>query len=554
LQLEDIAWGHSKIDDFVITGTDGVLSAGSDYVKLHVFLPSGKKELEWRGSSEKAFRKMLQDFHQEICLAAPSEQYLLCLRQDLLVIKTIQLIYDATFRRRTTLNGVAMTARGIARNDLPISLSPTSSCRFYWPIIDQHVEEEVYDQLHTSISIYGNDGVFKSFEEEFKRVHERPKWHALLHNSGSNSLSALYFACNFSLGDEVSTKPSWRPKRAHVEYRQVIFPVYTFHATCSAAMHFGIRPVFVDTTSSGNMSATALERAITPFTKAVVITHMWGMPCEMTSLLAVLKEHPRILLLEDCSHAHGARINGQPVGTFGDGAAWSLQGQKVVSGGEGGIALTKHPEFHIRQLLWGHYNKRCYSEIPKNHPLRPFASTGSGLKNRAHPLAVRIALNQLRKLPRFLKFKSMYASRIAESLKDIPFLEFPPALDSPNSLIDLQPAWYALWFRFKADLAPKGLSRETFVKKLVDRGLVDVDIPRSTGLLHKEPLFVTPSLLLPHIFPAKSSEPFRHGEIFKVAQAFYDEIIKIPVWAEEKDELMVKYYIEVFKSVAADSM
>jgi len=60
----------------------------------------------------------------------------------------------------------------------------------------------------------------------------------------------------------------------------------------------------------------------------------------------------------DCSHAHGASINGKIVGTFGDGAAWSIQGDKVISGGEGGVTLTRNPEFYYRQLIFGHYNKR----------------------------------------------------------------------------------------------------------------------------------------------------------------------------------------------------
>lgn len=63
---------------------------------------------------------------------------------------------------------------------------------------------------------------------------------------------------------------------------------------------------------------------------------------------------PDILLFEDCSHAHGAKIDGRYVGTFGDAAAWSLQGQKLISGGEGGITLTKNTDLYYRQLLWGH--------------------------------------------------------------------------------------------------------------------------------------------------------------------------------------------------------
>ncbi|KAL9621333.1 MAG: hypothetical protein Q9160_004224 [Pyrenula sp. 1 TL-2023] len=408
---------------------------------------------------------------------------------------------------------------------------------FQWPIIDKEMEEAVTDQLHTSISIYGKDGVFQTFEQEFKEAHENPDWFALLHNSGSNALSALYFACQLKPGDEV------------------IFPVYTFHATCSSAMHFGIRPVLADVAENGNISALAVEKAITPSTRAVVITHMWGIPVNMGALLKVLRRYPHILLLEDCSHAHGARINGQLVGTFGDGAAWSLQGQKILTGGEGGIVLTRHREIHIRGLLWGHYNKRCKLEIPECHPLRSFIGTSSGMKNRAHPLAVRIALDQLRKLPQFRYYKTLYAARLIAEIGKIPFLEAPRfpnhgGFDNPSTSVE--PAYYALTFRFKRHLAPDGLTRSVFVSLLHKRGLADVDIPKSTGLLHQEPLFTHPHILLPHVQfpPARADEPKQQH--FPFAQAFYDELIKIPVWASEGDEGVVDHYIRVFKEVAEE--
>ena len=95
----------------------------------------------------------------------------------------------------------------------------------------------------------------------------------------------------------------------------------------------------------------------------------------------------------DCAHAHGATVNGKVVGTFGDCAAWSIQGKKVVTGGEGGVSVTQHKEAYYRQLINGHYNKRCTTEIPKDHPIRAFVLTGSGLKNRTHSLAVAVALH-----------------------------------------------------------------------------------------------------------------------------------------------------------------
>ena len=166
-----------------------------------------------------------------------------------------------------------------------------------------------------------------------KQVHQKPEWYSLLHNSGTNALQALYYGANFQPGDEV------------------IFPVYTFHATVSPAMLFGITLVFCDAGPDGNISTEAIAKAITSRTKAIVVTHMWAVLWDMKEMVPLLASSPHILLLEDCSHAHRVSQGNQLVGTFGDGAAWSLQGQRVIIGGEGGIVLNRHAEFHYRQLI-----------------------------------------------------------------------------------------------------------------------------------------------------------------------------------------------------------
>ena len=329
---------------------------------------------------------------------------------------------------------------------------------------------------------------------------------------------------------------------------KVIFPVYTFHATCSPAMHFGIRPIFCEALENGNIAPAAIAEAITARTKAVVVTHMWGVPCDMLAIRSVLQNRKDILLFEDCSHAHGAQLNGQPLGTFGDGAVWSLQGQKIVTGGEGGITLTKHADFHYRQLLWGHYNKRCKIEIPVDHPLRSYSLTGAGLKSRAHPLAIAIALNLLRKLNEIRKFKSYYAQQLAEGLESIKFLQVPTFGFTPNGYTE--PAWYAFVMRFKSTQAPDGLDRETFVGELLSHGLGDVDIPGSTGLLHKESLYVSPETILPHLYTQGSAGTRESSSSFDRAQSFYDEAIKLPVYATADDQAITDHYIQTINAVA----
>lgn len=308
-------------------------------------------------------------------------------------------------------------------------------------------------------------------------------------------------------------------------------------------MHFGIKPIFCDSGEDGNISPIAIAKALSPKTKAVIVTHMWGVPCDMTAIHHAISGRKDVLLFEDCSHAHGATLNGQPLGTFGDGAVWSLQGQKIVSGGEGGIAMTKHAEFHYRQLIWGHYNKRCKLEIPADHPLGAFSLTGAGLKSRAHPLAVSIALNQLRKLDGFHTYKMRYAQQLIKALSHIPFLELPVFAQFD------EPSWYAFVMRFKASKAPPGLTRETFVAALHSHGLVEVDIPGSTGLLAKEPLFNRPEVLFPHLYAAGSLHSGDQGS-FNVAQKFFEEAIKLPVYANENGQAATDRYVEVIKEVA----
>ena len=526
--------GHEETEEIICTGEKGVMTFDGKNVHVYFVPAAGQENLHYDPSQDPEHKSdvemMFTDFYQQIqrvktdglrTMHSESELHRM---QDMIVTRTLQAIYRPSNNQE--LEQYQNLAHTATTGDIIIQ-NKNQGLVMEWPIVDDVVEAAVATQLHEDISIYGNGGVFQHFESEFKGYHGASSSYALLHNSGTNALYALYYAAGFKPGDEV------------------IFPVYTFHATCSPAMHFGITPIFCDANENGTISASAIAKAITDKTKAVIVTHMWGIPCDMAAICSVLRQKRSILLLEDCSHAHGAMFKGQPVGTFGDGAAWSLQGQKIVTGGEGGITLTKHAEFHYRQLIFGHYNKRCKLEIPADDHLHQFALTGAGLKNRAHPLAITIALNQLRRLPDFHMWKTKYATQLIVKLSSIPFLDLP-VLDMDNGT---EPAWYALTMRFKVAEAPYGLTREIFVEQLRSRGLFDVDIPRSTGLLHREPLYNKPQELLPYLYD--EDYVMSNGDAqFNNAQAFYDEAIKIPVYATGDGQAATDQYVEIILDVA----
>jgi len=391
---------------------------------------------------------------------------------------------------------------------------------FIWPPIDKEIERSVIKQLHKTISIYDKSGIFKEFEDAFAKYHQRK--YALLCNSGTSAIHSMFIAAGFKDGDEV------------------ICPAYTFFATVTPLLFTGAKPILCDVDENGNIDPQEIEKKITPKTKGVIITHMWGIPCKMDEIIKICKRN-NLILLEDCSHAHGAEHKGKIVGTFSDLAAWSLQGPKIVSGGEGGILLTDNEEFYYRALLLGHYNKRCKQEIPENHTFYKYAVTGMGLKYRAHPLAIVVAYELFKNLDKYLRIKRLFANKIIKKLKSLPGVFLPPSFYDP----DIKPSWYGFVFQYKAGEL-KNLPIEKFFNALQAEGLREVDRPGSTCPLNLLPLFQNPTVL----FPIYKNYPFSYkiGD-FPKAENFYQNAIKLPVWGVKNDSKIVDLYFTGIKKV-----
>ena len=98
------------------------------------------------------------------------------------------------------------------------------------------------------------------------------------------------------------------------------------------------------------MNTKQLKKKITKNTKAILVVHLGGMPANMTKIISFAKKN-KIKIIEDCSQAHGAKINNKYVGTFGDISIWSFCNDKILNTlGEGGIIATK--SFMIYKKLW----------------------------------------------------------------------------------------------------------------------------------------------------------------------------------------------------------
>lgn len=389
--------------------------------------------------------------------------------------------------------------------------------RFIHPKITKEIENAVIEQLHDTISIYDNSNIFKKFEESFAKYHN--KKYALVTSSGTSALHSLYDAINLREGDEV------------------ICPIYTFFATVSPIFQTGAKPVFVDCDETGNIDYKKIEEKINNNTKAIMVTHMWGYPCKMDELRKIADKYG-IYLLEDCSHAHGGEYKGKKLGEWSDAAAFSLQGNKIITGGEGGIIITNNKYIYKNCILLGHYNKRCKQEINKNSTDYKYATTGKGLKLRAHPLAIRIAYEQFKNIDNINSIKHDMVNIIKNTIDNIDGLTLNVPYEGSKC------SYYALIIKYDPSKF-NNLPIERFIDALNAEGGVEYDKPGSTCPLNRLELFKNPS----YFFPSYG-KIFDENEKFVNADKFYDNSFKIPVWYNKEDENIVIKYCEILNKVS----
>ncbi|WP_327157301.1 DegT/DnrJ/EryC1/StrS family aminotransferase [Streptomyces tubercidicus] len=383
---------------------------------------------------------------------------------------------------------------------------------FTWPPIDDTTRMKVVSQLDSAVSIPGRSGIVADLEDTLQDYFGVR--HAITTSSGTAALHATYWAARIRPGNEV------------------IVPAWTFHATASPLFQLGAVPVLCETRPDGNIDPGRLAELITPRTRAIMVTHLWGKPAEMTDLTTLARDRD-LDLLEDGSHAHGASHGGQKVGTFGLAGAFSLNGPKPLSGGEGGFVLTDDDDTYYRVLTFAHYNKRARNEIPEGHPLARYAVTGAGLKLRIHPLAAALALDQLSRLDAYLAGREEIAAYLLRELGQIPGLEVSSMPAGVKS------SWYALTATYRPDQLG-GLPVDRFHAALVAEGVTEFDRPGSTRPLNQLPLYQHPS----HLFPGypNTRSRYREGD-FPVAEKAHTHTIKLPVWHREQDLKLAEQYV-----------
>jgi len=215
-----------------------------------------------------------------------------------------------------------------------VNVSPgDQEAMFHWPIVTEEDEQAVLEVLRAGTM--SGLGITEQFEEEFKQWQGTE--FALATCNGTAGLLQAMFGVKLGRGDEM------------------LCPSITYWASAMQVMSLGATPVFVDIDPDTLCIDPAdIERHITPRTKAIMVVHYCGHPCDMDAIMPIAKKH-NIKVIEDVSHAQGSLYKGRKVGTFGDVAAMSMMGGKSFAIGEGGMIATNDREIFERTVAFGHY-------------------------------------------------------------------------------------------------------------------------------------------------------------------------------------------------------
>jgi perosamine synthetase len=197
----------------------------------------------------------------------------------------------------------------------------------------RHVPGSVSAALKAVFRGDGLDGPsIPEFERQFARYHGVQ--HAISASYGRMAFHYILRSLDLPLNSEI------------------IFPALTFWVVPEMARVLGFRPKFVDIDpGTFNLDPAKFEAAITPTTRAVVPTHLYGQPCDMDPIMEAARAHG-LFVIEDCAHALGALYKGKKVGTFGDASFFSFQMLKPLNTYGGGMAITNDARIaqRIREL------------------------------------------------------------------------------------------------------------------------------------------------------------------------------------------------------------
>lgn len=316
-----------------------------------------------------------------------------------------------------------------------------------WPSYDEEQIDAVASVLRTGQVNYLRGQAGRAFESEFSA------WCGVRHSvavaNGTVALELCLKALRLHPGDEVIVTPR------------------AFVAVASACVLNDLVPVFADVDiESGNITPGSVEAVITNRTRAIMPVHLGGWPCDMTGFMD-LAERRGLKVIEDCAQAHGARIGGRSVGSFGHANAWSFCLDKMITtGGEGGMVTTDDEDLWSQMWSYKDHGKDYDAVYIKSHPPGyQWLHEGWGTNWRLTEPQSALGLVQLKRMPVWTAARAHNARIFRERFNRLSAVHVPWPSD------EITHAWYRLYVHVKKDALKDGWSRDRIQAECMVRGL-----------------------------------------------------------------------------------
>lgn len=270
---------------------------------------------------------------------------------------------------------------------------------FGQPLIEEAEIDEVVATMRSGW--LGTGPRTKRFEDDFAAYKHVPE--AVAVNSATAGIHLACIAAGLQPGDEVITTP------------------LTFCATVNAVLHAGAQPVLADIDpETWNLDPAAVERAITPRTRALLPVHFAGRTCAMDALLEIARRHD-LAIIEDCAHAIEAHDAGRPAGTLGDFGVFSFYSTKNVVTVEGGMVLARDPEKRerLRRLSLHGMSRHAWQRFSAAG-FRHYAVEEAGFKYNMTDMQAAMGIHQLARVERMWRRREAHWARYRRGLAGLP--------------------------------------------------------------------------------------------------------------------------------------
>lgn len=197
---------------------------------------------------------------------------------------------------------------------------------------------------------------------------------------------------------------------------EVILPSFTIVSCLNQILRSGAKPVFIDALpDTWNLDPVAVEEALTPQTKAIIVVHLYGLPADIDVIMefASIRGIP---VIEDAAEAHGQHLNGKPLGSYGDLSTFSFYSNKLITTGEGGMLLTDDQDLAER------------AQSLRNLAFRPnqrFVHDDIGWNYRLTAMQAALGLSQIARIDELLAFKQHVGKHYQKLLAGVEGIELP---------------------------------------------------------------------------------------------------------------------------------